>query len=384
MAAGPSYINFGGGGGGSNPIFVVLGIIVIIALAYWVFKSGLLNKKGIIAPAGAPCAKLYADAPEPHECTNVVEGGLEQGGDRKEPRIEGCGFNFLNQEVTAYINYHDIDDTFSVKLRGPRHSGDGPCVCNNIHYFNLGSKSENAFGKQAEHTGEYCSFGPTAPTLPQNQLVGVKCIEWNEGSGVHFQSWTDTGNGWELVADEIDNGSPGDCSGPAAPAFTTSPCVDPSCPEVSTDFRIDGISGGGDVEFSNLSVREIAVPEVALTTEPADCTPAAGGGGGGTTTPPPPPANGNGDGDGDGDGEPDCDEENPDSCTCPGGGTVPLAASEDCDDCATKCGSGGGMAALVRRAMERRRRSNQARRTFHSYLAKRHYSFTSRVVKISV
>lgn len=200
--------------------------------------------------------KIYPDTNPPHACNNVSDGGLEQGGDRKEPQI-ACNFPFLNTEATVYVNYHGINDTLSVKLRGPKHGG-GTAeadMCNNIHYVGLGG-AKPAFGKQAGHTAEYCEFGNSIG-IPENQWVGVKAVEWNEGNGVHFQTWLQVpeGSQWKLAADATDNGNAGSCSGPASAPYTKSPC---SKGPVSIGFRVDGLKGGGDVQFKNLSVREIA------------------------------------------------------------------------------------------------------------------------------
>lgn len=200
--------------------------------------------------------KIYPDASPPHACNNVSDGGLEQGGDRKEPQI-ACGFPFLNCEATVYINYHGINDTLSVKLRGPKHGG-GTAeadMCNNIHYIGLGG-AKPAFGKQAGHTAEYCEFGNSI-SIPENQWVGVKAIEWNEGNGVHFQTWLQVpeGSQWKLVADAVDNGGSGSCKGPASAPYTKSPC---STGQVSIGFRVDGLKSGGDVQFKNMSIREIS------------------------------------------------------------------------------------------------------------------------------
>ena len=127
-------------------------------------------------------------------------------------------------------------------------------MCNNIHYFGLGGGAA-AFGKQAGHTAEYCEGGPSI-SLPAGQWVGAKAIEWNEGNGVRMQSWVQIpeGSQWKLVADTVDSGNLGNCSGPAKAPYTKSPC---SKGQVSIGFRVDGLKGGGDVQFKNLSVREI-------------------------------------------------------------------------------------------------------------------------------
>ena len=215
--------------------------------------------------------QIYPDASPAHECHDVTDGGLEQGGDRREPQID-CGFDFLNTEATVYVNVSGVNDTLSVKLRGPRHGGSTPEaeMCNNIHYIALGSNSTEAFGKQSHHTGEYCEFGGSSVKIPDGVWVGVKAVEWNEGSGVHLQTWLDNpeGSGWKLAADATDNGGAGSCQGQAREAFTTSPCQGGSQP-VSIGFRVDGLSGGGSVEFKGMSAREIAIPSAPLTTAPS-------------------------------------------------------------------------------------------------------------------
>lgn len=160
--------------------------------------------------------KIYPDASPPHECTNVSDGEKEQGGDRREPQI-ACGFDFLNTEGTVYFRTSGtINDTLSVKLRGPKHSSPTPesDMCNIIHYIALGSNSSEPFGKQAGHTAEYCEFGGSSVKAPDGTWVGVKAIEWNEGSGVHFLTYLDNpeGSGWKLAADTVDNGDQG-CGG---------------------------------------------------------------------------------------------------------------------------------------------------------------------------
>lgn len=227
------------------------------------------SKVTTAAPAVGPTAKIYPDAADPHLYTTTTDGELEQDGDRKEPQLVS-GFNYLNTEATIYINYHGINDTLSIKLRGPKHSGiPDSDMCNNIHYCNLGSGGNQAFGKQWGHTEVYCEFGDTQVSIPENVWVGVKAIEWNDpAGGVHFQTWLENpeGSGWQLAADAVDSGSAGDCTGGAADPYLESPCASDS---VSIGFRVDGLSGGGDVEFKDASVREIAVPPAALQTAPA-------------------------------------------------------------------------------------------------------------------
>lgn len=266
----------------------ILTIVLLLGGFWYLHKTGALSKfMGNIkqrkqapaptpspAPRGAPApapssagggggsrgstvtgSKIYPDASPPHVCTNVSDGGLEQGGDRKEPQI-ACNFPFLNTEATVYINYKGINDTLSVKLRGPKHGG-GTAeadMCNNIHYVGLGG-AKPAFGKQAGHTAEYCEFGPSI-SIPPNQWVGVKAVEWNQGAGVRFQTWLQIPEGgqWKLAADAVDNGNAGSCSGPASKPYTKSPC---STGQVSIGYRVDGLKGGGDVQFKGMSVREI-------------------------------------------------------------------------------------------------------------------------------
>ena len=62
------------------------------------------------------------------------------------------------------------------------------------------------------------------------------------------------------VAQAEDNGNAGDCKAGAAPAYTKSPCTGPN--PISIGFRVDGLKGGGDVQFdrSRMSVREITPP----------------------------------------------------------------------------------------------------------------------------
>ena len=220
-------------------------------------------------PTGsASGGEIYPSAPGGKTCTNVTDGGIEQAGDRKEPQIT-CGFNFLNTEATAFINYHGINDTLSIKLRGPKHSGiPDDAMCNNIHYIGLGG-AKKAFGKQAGHTAEYCEFGNSI-SVPENQWVGVKAIEWNEGAGVRFQTWLQVpeGSQWKLAADFLDDGPSTGCGGQdprAGKPYTKSPC---STGQVSIGYRVDGLKAGGDVQFKNLSVREI-VPGKGGTTAPA-------------------------------------------------------------------------------------------------------------------
>lgn len=276
-------------------------VLLVLGGAYVLIKSGKLSEilggdfklpelpalPGLPAPGAAPpttggtkttplppiggAGEIYQSTPGGKSCNNVSDGGLEQDGDRKEPQI-ACGFNFLNVEATAFINYRGINDTLSIKLRGPRHGGSTSeaDMCNNIHYFGLGG-SKSAFGKQAGHTAEYCEGGPSIG-IPAGQWVGVKAIEWNEGSGVRMQSWIQNpeGSQWKLAADVLDNGNLGNCSGPAKAAYTKSPC---STGQVSTGFRVDGLKAGGDVQFKNLSVREI-VPGKGGTSAPAPAAPA--------------------------------------------------------------------------------------------------------------
>jgi len=209
--------------------------------------------------------KIYPDTVPPHISTTVIDGELEQGGDRREPQI--TGYDFLNCEATAYVKVHGVKDTLSIKLRGPKHSGiPDDDMCNNIHYINLGSENKKPFGKQSGHTKEYCEFGSQIVKIPDNVWVGVKAIEYNENDdkSVHFQTWVQNpeGSAWKLASDFVDNGSSTGCGGSdprAGKPYVTSPCQDLNYP-VSVGFRVDGLKGGGDVEFKNLSVREIKAP----------------------------------------------------------------------------------------------------------------------------
>jgi hypothetical protein len=250
-------------------LIIIVGIIVVITI--WRNKN-FLNFSSA-APALA-AGQIYPGADPVHECNNVSDGDYESGNKRREPQM-ACGFNFLNVEAAVYINTHGISDTLSVELRGPKHSSPTPDddMCNNIHDVSLGGASKQAFGKQSGYTAEYCEFGPAAHALPDDTWVGVKAIEWNDGTGVHFQTWIENpaGSGFKLVADEIDNGNTGCGSDDprADPPYTTSPCQDVGQP-VSIGFRIDGVSPGtNDVQFGSLSVREIAIPAEPLTTTTA-------------------------------------------------------------------------------------------------------------------
>lgn len=270
-----SYINFqsGSGGSGSSTIFTIIGIIILGIIGYWIYKTVV---KGKIAPAAAApppaatAANIYPDANPPQECHDTIEGELEQDGDRKEPQI-ACGFDFLNTEATVYVKATGINDTLSVKLRGPKHSGiSDDDMCNSIHYINLGSESKAAFGKQSGHTAEYCEFGDAIPAIPDGVWVGVKAVEYNEGSSVKFETYLDNpeGSGWQKVAEFLDDGPSTGCGGDdprAGQPYTTSPCQDVGHP-VSIGFRVDGLSGGGDVEFKGISVREITPPAGAPVT----------------------------------------------------------------------------------------------------------------------
>jgi hypothetical protein len=257
-------------------VVIIIGIIVILIILrnknLFSFGSPTTTTTTPTPIIAVPAVGEFADANPPQACNNVSDGELEQDGDRKEPQI-ACGFNFLNVEAIAFINYHGINDTLSIKLRGPKHSGiPDDDMCNSIHYINLGSESRAAFGKQSGHTAEYCDFGDPIPAIPENTWVGVKAVEWNEGSGVHMQTYLQNpeGSPWVLAAEIVDNGDVG-CGGEdprAGVPYTTSPCQDVGHP-VSTGFRVDGLSGGGDVEFKNLSVREIT-PPTGTTPPPAE------------------------------------------------------------------------------------------------------------------
>ena len=189
------------------------------------------------------------------ECTNVTGGELEDhDGPRIEPQIT-CAANFQDAEVTGYFLVPDGSDTISLKMRGPKHSGIPDAqMCNNIHYFPFGGNATKPFGKQFQHTAEYCDFGSPLFALPNfvGKWIGVKAIEWNNGSTVHMESWIDfpEGSGWKKWAQFDDVGSSSGCQ--KAPVYLKSPC---SVGPVSIGFRIDGSAG---TKFKNLSAREIA------------------------------------------------------------------------------------------------------------------------------
>ena len=136
-------------------------------------------------------------------------------------------------------------------------------MCANIHYIGLGGGGKNAFGKQWAHTEPYCGFGSAPPQIPDNTWIGVKAVEWNTASGVHMETWIDRGNGFKLEAQFDDNGNAGpDCKSGAANPYTKSPCTGPN--PISVGFRVDnkaGIKPGvADIQFKNMSVREITPP----------------------------------------------------------------------------------------------------------------------------
>lgn len=194
------------------------------------------------------------------ECTNVTGGELEDhDGPRIEPQIT-CAANFQDAEVTGYFLVPDGSDTISLKMRGPKHSGIPDAqMCNNIHYFPFGGNSTKPFGKQFQHTAEYCDFGSSLFPLPNfvGKWIGVKAIEWNQGNGVHMESWIDfpEGSGWKKWAQFDDAGSSSGCQ--KAPVYLKSPC---SVGPVSIGFRIDGSAG---TKFKNLSAREISPGKTA-------------------------------------------------------------------------------------------------------------------------
>lgn len=209
--------------------------------------------------------QIYLDANPPH--TSGTTGGgdvehhsYESGGssDRREWEIKTP---HLNCEVTAYFKVTEKkEDTISIKLRGPKH-GDGvpeSDQCCNIHYIPFsGKKDGKVFGKQCPHT-KYCDFGKGNFDLGdiRNKWIGVKAIEWNEGNGVHFQTWVDLerNDTWQLWAEIVDNGDAGDCEKDNKKPFVTSPPKGHH--DVLVLLRVDT----ADIEATDISLREITPP----------------------------------------------------------------------------------------------------------------------------
>ena len=109
------------------------------------------------------------------------------------------------------------------------------------------------------HTLSTCDFGSPANFELgdiRNKWIGVKAIEWNEGNGVHFQTWVDLerNDTWQLWADILDKGNVGDCKEDTKDPFLTSP---PKGNWPATVLlRVDT----ADVEAEDISLREITPP----------------------------------------------------------------------------------------------------------------------------
>lgn len=198
--------------------------------------------------------------------TKITGGELEQHGDcRREPQIFGA---HLNAEAGGYffIPAGSPPDTISIKMRGCSHSGiPDSDMCDNIHYLSYaGGAGKGVLGKQCPHLN-YCWFG--TPKFDAGDVrgkwIGMKCLQWNEGTGVHFQTWLQIPRGgqWRLYADYLDNGNTG-CSGEAKPPFTKSPWKG-SCPP-RANFRIDKAC---NAQWQGLYLKDIT-PTAAQTRPP--------------------------------------------------------------------------------------------------------------------
>ncbi|MGE3547844.1 MAG: hypothetical protein AB7L28_28220, partial [Kofleriaceae bacterium] len=175
--------------------------------------------------------------------------------------------DWKNVEITGYIKVNDDgggDDNFAWYARGGFHgnnAGDGGSGCEGTCYKgDLYFNGDTRIAKEQWHNTGY-AYTPTKDAQRGSivgKWVGFKTVIYNaaDNRGVHvelYADWEDN-NTWVKIDEKFDNGGFGNegdhCSGPADQPVTWGGPV--------ATFRWDTAE---DVDFKNLSVREIQPPQ---------------------------------------------------------------------------------------------------------------------------
>jgi hypothetical protein len=171
--------------------------------------------------------------------------------------------DWRNFEMTQYVkvNTSPNDDNFSPNGRGGRHTGDGPpegCEGSSMK-GDVFFSGKVRFAKEQWHVSYVFTSLKTATTSIEDKWIGIKFIVYNfvENNKVVVKTelWLDTNNNGNFVkVDEtVDRGGWGtegtECGGAPDQIISWGGPI--------TTFRWDTAT---DVDFKNLSVREIAAP----------------------------------------------------------------------------------------------------------------------------
>jgi hypothetical protein len=172
--------------------------------------------------------------------------------------------DWRNFEMTQYVkvNTSPSDDNFSPNGRGGRHTGDGPPVgCEGSSMKgDVFFSGKVRFAKEQWHVSYVFTSLKTPTTSIEDKWIGIKFIVYNFVQNnkvvVKTELWLDTNNSGNFVKvdERVDSGGWGtegtECGGAPDQIITWGGPI--------TTFRWDTAT---DVDFKNLSVREIVSPQ---------------------------------------------------------------------------------------------------------------------------
>jgi hypothetical protein len=197
--------------------------------------------------------------------TTVDQIELDQKGYMQSPN------DWRNIEITGYVKVNTIpaglDDDFTWYGRGGQHDGVNDCE-GTAYKGDLFFSGKTRYSKQQWYPDGY-SFTPKidATTSIEDRWVGFKFVMYNTVENgktfVKLESWLDDNNDntWEKINEKTDNGGWGSdgahCGGAPDQLITWG--------GPTATFRWDTAT---DVDFKNLSVREIQAGSSGSTTTP--------------------------------------------------------------------------------------------------------------------
>ena len=173
--------------------------------------------------------------------------------------------DWRNFEMTQYVkvNTSPSDDTFSPNGRGGRHTGDGtpPVGCEGSSMKgDVFFSGKVRFAKEQWHVSYVFTSLKTPTTSIEDKWIGIKFVVYNflqnNNVVVKTELWLDTNNSGNFVKvdERVDSGGWGtegtECGGAPDQIITWGGPI--------TTFRWDTAT---DVDFKNLSVREIIPPQ---------------------------------------------------------------------------------------------------------------------------
>jgi hypothetical protein len=166
-----------------------------------------------------------------------------------------------NVEITGYVNVNSspADDNFAFYARGGRHTDSAQCEGTSLK-GGLYYSGKTRYAKEQWHAGGYSFTSTTQATDSiKGKFVGFKAVMYNfQQNGktvVKLENWLDKDNNnkWVKIFEKVDSGgwgSEGDyCGGNPDQIITWGGPI--------VTFRWDSAT---DVDFKNLSVREIQPP----------------------------------------------------------------------------------------------------------------------------